>query len=100
LLWTYGLLAGLASCRTVVRRGPKGRELTTDEKMIRGLVREVYGENIVGETLATKGGDSVLTIRLKNENLATLEINLSSLARKHRDEGLSLAVIKMGLRVE
>ena len=42
--------------------------------------------------------NAVLIAELQNEKLKELKINLSSLARKHEQEGLSLPVIKMGLR--
>ncbi len=65
---------------------------------MRGLVREVYGEHITAESLSFRDGDAVLTVSLRDEKLASLDVNLSSLARKHREQGLTLAVIKKGLQ--
>ena len=81
-------------------RRSSARELTSDELKIRELVHEVYGDNITSQSVAINDGDAVLTIGLQNENLQSLQINLSNLARKHRDEGVSLAVLKMTVRFE
>lgn len=81
------------------RRGP-GAELTSTETKIRDLVREVYADNIVSERVERSGSDAVLVAQLQNEKLKELKINLSSLARKHEQEGLSFPVIKMSLRFD
>jgi len=75
-------------------------ELTPGETKIRDLVREVYAGNIVSERVERSGSDAVLVAELQNEKLKELKINLSSLARKHEQEGLSLPVIKMSLRFD
>jgi hypothetical protein len=79
-------------------RGKGARDLTADEAKMRDLVREVYGDKITAERLAFSGTDAVLTVALRDEKVASLDVNLSSLARKHRDEGLSAAVIKLSLK--
>lgn len=81
------------------RRGP-GAELTPTETKIRDLVREVYAGNVVSERVERSGSDAVLVAELQNEKLKELKINLSSLARKHEQEGLSLPIIKMSLRFD
>jgi hypothetical protein len=40
----------------------------------------------------------LMTIALHDEKLRSLQVNLSSLARKHREHGLSLPVIKKTLQ--
>jgi hypothetical protein len=84
----------------VAKRRQPGAELTPSETKIRDLVREVYAGNIVSERLERNGSDAVLVAELQNEKLKELKINLSSLARKHEQEGLSLPVIKMSLRFD
>jgi len=79
-------------------RGQRERDLTADESKMRDLVREVYADKITGESLAFKAGDATLTVSLRDEKVTSLDVNLSNLARKHRDEGLSTAVIKLSLK--
>jgi len=74
------------------------RHLTADEETMGGLVREVYGDRITSETVDFRGADAVLRVTLTDEKLESLEINLSTLARKHREQGLSLPVIKKSLQ--
>src|SRR5205085_1763248 len=91
-------LAGIA-WSMVSRTRPGVRRLTTDEKAILNLVREAYGANITHEKLLKNGPDVNLAIQLKNERIEELNVNLSSLARKHR-EGASLVAIKASLRFD
>ena len=79
-------------------RHPGPRDLTPDEVKIRDLVREVYSDKIVAEKVTIRAGDAILAVRLNDEKVTSLDINLSCLACKHRDEGLSLPVIKLGLK--
>jgi hypothetical protein len=74
--------------------------LNAEETQIRDLVRDVYGPHIVNESISRSGGDAVLHLGLRDEKAASRDINLSRLARKKRDEGLSLAAIKASLRSE
>jgi hypothetical protein len=73
--------------------------LTPGEEQIRNVVREVYGENIVKESLRRQSGEAILALELKNEKLATAEVNLTSLAKQH-EQGTSLLLIKAFLRRE
>ena len=73
--------------------------LSPEEEQMRGLVREVYGDHIVRETLRRESGDAVLALELREEKLQTAEVNLTGLARKHRD-GTSLMLLKAFLRRE
>src|SRR5437870_13505122 len=70
------------------------RTLSTDEQKMRSLVNEVFGDKITAEDIVFRDGDAVMTIALRDEKLRSLEVNLSSLARKHKEQGLSIAVIK------
>jgi len=45
-----------------------------------------------------EGSDKRLIAELRNENLKELNINLSSLARKLENEGLSVPALKASLR--
>jgi hypothetical protein len=78
-------------------RGSGPRKLSADEEAMRSLVHEVFGDKITAEDISFKDEDAVMTIALRDENLRSLEVNLSSLARKHKEKGLSLAAIKKGL---
>src|SRR5688572_6636196 len=84
----------------IARRRAPAAELRASETKLRDLVREVYAANIVSERVERNGADAVLVAELQNEKLRELKINLSSLARKHEREGLSLPVIKMSLRFD
>jgi len=84
----------------LAKRRATAAELTAGETKIRDLVREVYTGNIVSERIERHGSDAVLVAELQNVKLKELKINLSSLARKHEQEGLSIPVIKMGLRFD
>jgi hypothetical protein len=79
-------------------RGGGARRLSTDEETMRSLVHEVYGDKITAESVNFRDGDALMTITLNDEKLRSLEVNLSNLARKHREQGLSLPVIKKGLQ--
>jgi hypothetical protein len=78
-------------------RGGGTRRLSADEETMRSLVHEVYGDKITAESVSLKDGDALMTITLNDEKLRSLQVNLSSLARKHREQGLSLPVIKKSL---
>jgi hypothetical protein len=72
------------------------RKLTTAETKIQRFVHEVYGQKIVAEQITFQDDDAVLAVSLRDAEVASLNINLSSLARKQKTEGLSDAVIKLG----
>jgi len=74
-------------------------ELTPNEAKIRDLVREVYASKIVSEAIVRNGSDAVLTVVLHDEKMKSLQVNLSSLARKH-EEGASLPALKTSLRFD
>ena len=90
--------AGLAIL--LAQRGTRTAELTAGESKIRDLVREVYAGNIVSERVERDGRDAILFAELRNEKLKRLQVNLTSLARKHEQEGVSLAVLKRSLRFD
>ena len=99
-----GIVIGLAVILLIIvaavflrSRGGGTRRLLADEETMRSLVHEVYGDKITAEDIVFRDGDAVMTIALRDEKLRSLEVNLSSLARKHKEQGLSLAVIKKGL---
>jgi hypothetical protein len=93
------VVVAVAAVIVAKRRAPAA-ELTPGETKIRDLVREVYAGNIVSERVERSGSDAVLVAELQNESLKELNINLTSLARKHEQEGVSLPVIKMSLRID
>jgi len=69
------------------------RRLTHSESKIRGLVREVYGKNIVSEKIVAHGHAKILVTGLKNEPLLQVQVNLTKLAIKH-ENGASLAALR------
>jgi flagellar basal body-associated protein FliL len=83
----------------IVQRRKPTTQLTQNEATIRDLVREVYATKIVTERVTRDGADAVLVVEVQNEKLKQLQINLSSLARKH-EEGASLAALKASLRFD
>ena len=42
---------------------------------MRDLVREVYADKIIGESLAFKAGDAILTVSLRDEKVTSLDAN-------------------------
>jgi len=74
--------------------------IAADEARIRDLVREVYGPHIVKETVTHSGGDTILNLGLRDEKHSSQDVNLSKLARKHRQEGPSLPAIKADLKLD
>jgi type II secretory pathway pseudopilin PulG len=92
------LLIAIAVAILFVNRNKARQQLTADEQLILDAVREVYGDHITNESIAYSNGDATLALGLREERVSTLNVNLSSLARKHRDEGLTLPAIKMSLK--
>ena len=88
----------LVAVVVVVSRRKSAVELTAAELKVRDAVREVYAGNIVSERVVIEGSDKRLIAELRNENLKELNINLSSLARKLENEGLSVPALKASLR--
>jgi hypothetical protein len=74
--------------------------LAAEEARVRDLVRELYGPHIQKETITRADGDTILNLSLRDEKRSSLDVNLSRLARKHRQEGLSLAAIKADLKLD
>ncbi len=79
---------------------PSSPTPTAPESEILDLFREVYGDNITNEQLVRADGDLLLHAELQNENVREIQINLTNLARKHEEEGVSLPVLKMGMRFD
>ena len=73
-------------------------ELTEGEQHIYGLLREVQGHAILTESFVRQGGDvkAQLVLDTNKTTVASLNINLTSLARKQKDDGLSDGAVKRG----
>ena len=73
-------------------------ELSQAERHVYDLLREVQGHAILSESLAREGGDVKvqLTLDTNKTTVSSLNINLSSLARKQKEEGLSDGAVKRG----
>jgi hypothetical protein len=84
-------------------------DLSEGEQKIQRLIREVYGDAILSEKFAKLSGavrvevdlDTNKTTHGSGTNTTTvknLSINLSSLARKQKEEGISDGAVKASLR--
>jgi hypothetical protein len=73
--------------------------LSPGELEILLLVREVYGANIVSERIVPQGPDTGLIVKLQNEKLQQLRVNLSKLAKQRR-KGASRKTVKEGFRFD
>ena len=81
-------------------RGISYADLTAGEQKVQKLVREVHGAAITNETFVRDGEDVFAKLELDKtkSKVSKLEINLSSLARKQQNEGLTDAALKVALR--
>ncbi len=72
--------------------------LTDGERRVYDLLREVQGHVIVSESFTREGGDVKvqLTLDTNKTTVASLNINLTNLARKQKVEGLSDGAVKRG----
>ncbi len=75
-------------------------ELTEGEQKIQRLIREVHGDAILSERFVREAGDvkDELSFDTNKTKIQNLSVNLSSLARKQKDEGLSDGAVKTSLR--
>jgi hypothetical protein len=73
--------------------------LSLEEFEILKLVREVYGANIVSERIVIQAMDAALVVKLRNEKLRQLKVNLSKMAQ-NRKKGESRASLKASLRFD
>ena len=73
-------------------------DLSDGERHVYSLLREVQGHAILTEGFAREAGDAKvsLTLDTNKTTVASLNVNLSSLARKQKDEGLSDGAVKRG----
>jgi hypothetical protein len=73
-------------------------ELTDGERHVYDLLREVQGQAILTESFIREGGDvkAQFTLDTNKTTVSNLNINLSSLSRKQKDEGLSDGAVKRG----
>ena len=74
--------------------------LREGEQKIQRLIREVHGDAILSERFVREAGDvkDVLSFDTNKTKIQSLSVNLSSLARKQKEEGLSDGAVKAGLR--
>ena len=73
-------------------------DLTDDERHIYSLLYQVQGDVALSESFAREDGDAKVTLTLDTNKtkVPSLIVNLSSLAREQKDEGLSDGAIKAG----
>jgi hypothetical protein len=81
-------------CGTVPTGG-----LTPGELEMLRLVRETYGANIISERVVTQARDTGVIVKLRNEKLQQLRVNLTDMARQ-RKKGTSLRSLKAKLRFD
>jgi hypothetical protein len=74
--------------------------LTEEEQHVYRLVREVFGAAILSEAFARMGSEVNLQLALDTNGVAvsSLSLNLTSLAKKQKVDGLSDGALKAGLR--
>jgi len=74
-------------------------DLTEGEQKVLRLVREAYADAILSESFVRQ--DTEVTVQLSldpaKRSMKSLAINLSSLARKQKEEGLSDGALKRGV---
>jgi hypothetical protein len=75
-------------------------QLTDGEQKIQRLIREVHGDAILSERFVREAGDvkDQLSFDTNKTKIQSLSVNLSSLARKQKDEGLSDGAVKASLK--
>jgi hypothetical protein len=73
-------------------------ELTDGERHVYGLIREVQGQAILTESFIRESGDvkAQWTLDTSKTTVSNLLINLTGLARKQKDGGLSDGAVKRG----
>ena len=73
-------------------------DLADGERHVYGLLREVQGHAILTESFIREGEDvkAQLTLDTNKTTVSSLNINLTSLARKQKDEGLLDGAVKRG----
>ncbi len=77
-------------------------ELTDGEKHVQQIIRQVHGEAIVGEKFTNQSGSVTAQINFgaNQPKFQTIEINLTSLAGKQKEEGLTDAVLRVVLQMQ
>jgi hypothetical protein len=75
-------------------------QLTDGEQKIQRLIRGVHGDAILSERFVREAGEvnDHLSFDTNKTKIQSLSVNLSSLARKQKDEGLSDGAVKASLR--
>jgi len=73
-------------------------ELTEGERHVQGLLQQVQGHAILTESFVRDGGDvkAQLILDTNKTTVASLHINLTGLARKQKEDGLSDGAVKRG----
>src|SRR5688500_18068418 len=74
-------------------------DLSDAEQKVYRLVCEAYGDAIVSESFVRQDGEVTVQLSLDptKRSMKSLAINLTSLARKQREEGLSDGALKRGV---
>ena len=77
-------------------------ELTDAEKNVQRIIRQVHGEAISGEQFIKQNDEIVarLSFDASQRKYACIEVNLSNLASKQKNEGLTDAVLKYTLQIQ
>jgi hypothetical protein len=75
-------------------------DLSDGEKRVLDLTKEVYGDAILSQEFVREGSDTRVHLLLDSHkaNVDDLNINLSSLARKRQQDGMSDPALKASLR--
>jgi hypothetical protein len=76
-------------------------DLSGGEQHVLELVRDVYGKLIENESFKREGGDVIAAISLdsRESKVKSLEINVTGLAAKQRNDGLTDEALKVGVKI-
>jgi hypothetical protein len=90
--------SGSSSASTATPQQISQTDLSAGEQHIYTLLREVQGHAILTESFVREAADAKvsLTLDTNKTTVSSLTINLSSLARKQKDDGLSDGAIRKG----
>ncbi len=76
-------------------------DLSGGEQHVLELVRDVYAKAIQNESFKREDGDVIAVISLdsRESKVKSLEINVTSLAAKQRDDGLTDEALKVAVKI-
>lgn len=100
VLVVFVLLRARQSVTPLAAQPITAGDLTAGEQKIDSLIKEVYGDAIVSQEFTREGRSAKvhLTFDTSKSKVKNLDVNLSSLARKQKEDGLTDAAVKTSLQ--